>query len=86
MNTKGIVMEKLGISKLGKKAKFKDYDNEAIHVNVGDNVAMEVLRYNGETDFVAGHYDAHRRIYRVAFDPNMKGGRIKEIVTVYANN
>ena len=86
MNTKSIVMDKLGISKLGKKARFKDYDNGAVHIDVGDEVAMEVLRYTGETDFVLGRYDSIKRVYRVAYDPNMRAGKIKEIVTVYANN
>lgn len=86
METKNIVMDKLGISKLGKKARFKDYDNGAIHVNVGDEVVMEVVRYTGITDFVVGRYDAAKRIYRVAYDPNMKAGKVKEIVTVYASN
>lgn len=86
MITKNIVMDKLGITKLGKKARFKDYDNSAIHVKVGDEVAMEVVRHTGETDFVIGRYDEEKRVYRVAYDPNMKAGKIKEIAVVYANN
>lgn len=79
-------MDKLGISRLGKKARFKDYDNGAIHLNVGDEVAMEVMRLDGTVDFVIGRYNKDRRVYMVAYDPNMRGGKIKEIVTVYANN
>ena len=54
MDTKKIVMERLGMSKMGKKCRFKDYDNGAVHINVGDEVAMEVKRVTGETSFVVG--------------------------------
>lgn len=82
MDTKAMVMERLGTSKIGKKVKFKDYDGS--HINVGDEIAMEVKRLDGSVDFVLGRYDASRKMYRVAYDPNMRGGRIKEIVSVYA--
>lgn len=84
MDTKKIVMERLGMSKMGKKCRFKDYDNGAVHINVGDEVAMEVKRVTGETSFVVGRYDDKSRMYKVAYDPDMGAGRIKKIVMVYA--
>lgn len=77
-----MVMQRLGASNIGKKVKFKDYDGT--HINVGDEVVMEIKRIDNSTDFVMGRYDATRKIYRVCYDPNMRGGRIKDIVSVYA--
>lgn len=84
MDTKAMVMQKLGIAKIGKKVKFKDYDGS--HINVGDEVVMEVKRIDGSMDFVMGRYNAAHKLYRVAYDANMRGGRIKEIVSVYAGS
>lgn len=86
MDTKAIILERLGQEKLGKKAaRFVGYDEDGtkVHANVGDEIAMEVLRVTGTMDFVLGRYDEKNRIYRVAFDPNMSAGKIKSIVHVY---
>lgn len=83
MDTKTLALERLGATKLGKKVKFKDYES-GLHLNVGEEIIMEIKRHSGEEDFVVGRYDSKSRVYRVAYDPNMKAGRIKEIMFAYA--
>ena len=86
MDTKEIILERLGWEKLGKKsARFIGYDADGTmaHNDLGEEIALEVMRNNGETDFVLGRYDKDARLYRVAFDPNMKAGRIIKIVNAY---
>lgn len=86
MDTKKIILDKLGLEKLGKKSTRLvgyDADGTKVHDYFGDEVAMEVMRVTGKSDFVLGRYDKKARLYRVAFDPNMKAGNIKSIINVY---
>lgn len=86
MESKDIILERLGWERLGKKApRFVGYDEDGTkaHADLGEEVALEVLRVTGEKDFVLGRYDKDARLYRVAYDPNMKAGRIKSIVNAY---
>ena len=80
-------MERLGLKKLGKKGRLEGYDADGtkVHDNMGEEIAMEVLRHNGQTDFVIGRYDHKARLYRVAYDPNMSAGRIKKIENAYSS-
>jgi hypothetical protein len=86
MDTKTIVMKRLGISKLGKKGRHEGYDDNGkkMHCFLGDEIAMEVMRVNGQVDFVLGRYDHKDKVYRVAYDPNMGAGRIKRIENAYS--
>lgn len=86
MDTKAIIMEKLGWSKLSKKpARLVGYDADGtmVHDNLGDEIMLEITRGNGSKDFVLGRYDSISRLYRVAYDPNMKAGRILKIDNAY---
>jgi hypothetical protein len=86
MNTKEIIMKKLGWDKLSKKAsRLVGYDTDGtmVHNNLGDEVLLEVVRFDEQKDFVLGHYDHKARLYRVAYAANMKAGRIKTITHAY---
>lgn len=87
MDTKSIVMDRLGITKLGKKGRLEGYapDGRKIHCHMGDEIAMEVMRFNGQIDFVVGRYDKDALMYRVAYDPNMGAGRIIRIENAYSS-
>lgn len=88
MNTKDIILERLGKEKLGKKvARLIGYDEDGtkVHDYVGDEIALEIMRYDNTKDFVLGRYDNATRQYKIAFDPNMKGGPIKSIVNAYSS-
>lgn len=86
MDTKSIVMDRLGIKKLGKKGRFEGFDDNGnkMHIFLGEEIAMEVMRGSGAIDFVVGRYDHEKKVYRVAFDPNMAGGRIRRIENAYS--
>lgn len=87
MNTKEIILKRLGWAKLGKKPnRFIGYDDDGTmaHNNIGYEIPMEVLRCSGEKDWVLGRYDKDARVYRVAYDPNIKAGRIEKILNVYS--
>lgn len=86
MDTKAIIMERLGAKKLSKKSRLVGYDADGtkVHDNLGEEVALEVLRYNGEKDYVLGRYDHDARLYRVAYDPNIAAGPIKSIENAYS--
>lgn len=85
MDTKSLVLERLGWKKLGKKGRLVGYDEDGTmaHDNLGEEIALEVVRCDGSKDFVVGRYDADARLYRVAYDPNMKAGRILKIENAY---
>ena len=85
MDSKSAVLSKMGLTKLGKKTQYKDYDKKGreIHINVGDEVVMEITRGNGSKDFVMGRYDDVWKVYRIAYDPNASAGRIISINTIY---
>lgn len=88
MDTKQIILDRLGKEKLGKKvARLVGYDADGtrVHDYAGDEIAMEIVRYNGIKDFVLGRYDHEARLYRVAYDPNIKAGQIKAITNAYSN-
>lgn len=82
-----MILKRLGWAKLGKKPnRFIGYDDDGTmaHNNIGEEVAMEVMRYNGDKDWVLGRYDEKSRLYHVAYDPNIKAGRIEKILNVYS--
>lgn len=87
MDTKAIVLERLKLKKLGKKSRFvgHDADGTMAHAYLGDEIAMEVTRYSGAVDFVMGRYDNQARLYRIAYDPNIKAGPIKSIDNAYSS-
>lgn len=87
MDTRAIVLERLNLKKLGKKARLVGYDADGtkVHDNIGEEIALEVTRYNGEKDFVLGRYDHNARLYRVAYDPNITAGPIKSIDNAYSS-
>ena len=86
MESKLAVKERLGINKLGKKTNFKDYDAKGnqIHINVGDEVVVAVSRWNNVEGFAIARYNDAIKRYVIAYDPDAKSGRIKEITAVYA--
>lgn len=86
MESKEIVLEKLGWETLGKKGgRLVGYnqDGTVAHCNYGAEVAMEVVRVTDKRAFVLARYDEDAHLYRVAYDPNPNEGRIKTIVNVY---
>lgn len=86
MDTKAIVMERLGWKKLSKKLQRLvgyDADGTMVHDNLGEEILLEVQRNNGDKDYVLGRYDHTTRLYRVAYDPNMRAGRIKCITNAF---
>lgn len=85
MDTKSIVLERLGWKKLGKKGRLVGYDEDGTmaHNNLGEEIALEVVRYDGSKDFVVGRYDVQARLYRVAYDPNIQAGCIIKIENAY---
>lgn len=85
MDTKSIILDRLGWKKLGKKARLVGYDADGtqVHDNLGEEIALEITRINGEKDFVLGRYDEKKRRYMIAYDPNISAGRIKSIDNAY---
>lgn len=87
MDTKSIILERLGQSKLGKKGRLVGYDADGTmaHAFLGEEIALEVTRYNETKDWVMGRYDHNARLYRIAYDPNISAGPIKSIDNAYSS-
>jgi hypothetical protein len=85
MDTKQMVLDWLGWSKLGPRVRWKGYDPDGteVHADLGDLTAVEVQRFNGDREYIVGRYDRATRRYRVGYDPNISAGPVKMILNVY---